>query len=86
MATRKKSMSKSKNTKEAAADKGKKDFQWTDDESELLLNVTYDYKTAKAIEMCDWESVKSKYDDICERFKAELPDNPPTPAEKESEK
>ena len=36
----------------------KKDFVWTDDESELLLNVTHNYKVA---EIVDWESVKSKY-------------------------
>ena len=31
----------------------KKDFQWTDDEVELLLNVTYEYKTARAAECTD---------------------------------
>lgn len=64
--------------------KSKKEFQWTDDESELLLSVTIDYKTAKAIENVDWESVKSKYNDIYARFKAYLPDSPPTQSEKES--
>ena len=36
----------------------------TDDEAELLLNVTIEYKTAKAAESVDWESVKSKYANI----------------------
>ena len=40
----------------------KKDFQWSDDEVELLLNVTYGYKTAKAAKCTDWESVKNRYD------------------------
>ena len=51
-----------------------KDFQWTDDESELLLNSTYEYKVEKAAISIDWESVKSKYDDILERFRACLPE------------
>lgn len=37
-----------------------------DDEAELLLSVTYDYKVKKSAECVDWESVKSKYDDILE--------------------
>ena len=60
-----------------------KDFQWTDDEAELLLNVSYEYKTMKAGENTDWESVKSKYEDILERFKVELPDEPLTAAQKD---
>ena len=31
----------------------KKVFHWTDDEVELLLNVTYEYKTASAAECTD---------------------------------
>lgn len=48
---------------------------WTDDESELLLNVTLEYKVAKAAENVDWESVRSKYQDILDRMKAQLPAN-----------
>ena len=48
-----------------------KELLWTDDEVELLLNVTSDYKTKKAAESVDWESVKCN---IMELFKAELPD------------
>jgi len=51
----------------------KKDFQWSDDEVELLLNVTYDYKTAKAGERTDWESVKNTYADILDLFEEHLP-------------
>ena len=53
----------------------KKEFVWTDDEAELLLNIANDYKVSKAGESVDWESVKSKYDDICELFIAALPEN-----------
>ena len=57
MASLKKPMKK-KTSKRANNENGKNVFQWTDDELELLLNVTYDYKAAKAM---DWESVKNKY-------------------------
>ena len=36
----------------------REDFKWTDDESELLLSVTHDYKVKKVSENVDWESVK----------------------------
>ena len=52
-----------------------KAFIWTDDEVELLLSVTVDYKTKKAAESVDWESVKSKYSDILQEFLAAIPEN-----------
>ena len=55
---------------------GKKEFQWTDDEAELLLNVTHEYKVQKISENVDWESVKAKYDDILVLMKAALPSTP----------
>ena len=45
-----------------------KEFIWTDDESELLLNVAIDYKTKKAGESVDWELVKNKYSNIHKEF------------------
>ena len=59
----------------------KKEFQWTDDEAELLLNVTCDYKNAKAMDNTGWESIKSKYEDIFELFRSELPTEPPSAAQ-----
>ena len=57
--------------------KGKEQtFVWTDDEAELLLKVTYEYKVKKAGENVDWESVRSKYSDIWEQLKQQLPSNP----------
>ena len=50
----------------------KEQFSWTDDETELLLNITLDYKTEKIANGIDWESIRSKYGDIWERFSAEL--------------
>lgn len=55
---------------------GKKDFQWTDDESELLLTVTHQYKIQKITQGENWESVKSKYADILKLMTAELPSTP----------
>ena len=40
-------------------------FVWTDDEVELLLKVTHEYKALKAAENIDWESSQSKYDAVC---------------------
>ena len=50
----------------------KEQFSWTDDETELLVNITLDYKTEKIANGIDWESIRSKYGDIWERFSAEL--------------
>ena len=67
-------MSKANSQREMPKKTGK-EFIWTDDEAELLLNVTIDYKTKKAAVSVDWESVKSKYSDILQAFLAALPDN-----------
>ena len=53
--------------------KSGKEFQWTDDEAELLLTVTNEYKVSKVAEGVDWESVKIKYSDIMELMQQELP-------------
>ena len=50
----------------------KEQFSWTDDEAELLLNVTLEYKTEKIVNCEDWESIRSKYADIWERFNTQL--------------
>ena len=47
-------------------------FSWTDDEVELLLKVTNEYKVSKTADNVDWESVQKKYSDILDRFKNEL--------------
>ncbi len=46
---------------------GEETFIRTDDEVEVLLNITMDYKAQKLMEGVDWESVQSKYGDITER-------------------
>ena len=56
-------------------EKGKKEFMWTDDESELLLNVVHEYKVQQLLEGTCWESVKTKYADILQLFCKELPEN-----------
>ena len=43
-----------KNTKKEA-------FIWTDDEVQLVLTVTNEYKVAKSFESIDWESIQSKW-------------------------
>ncbi len=48
-------------------------FAWTDDEVELLLKVTSEYKEAMAMQNIDWESLHTKYSDILERYKEQYP-------------
>ena len=43
-------------------------FTWTDDETELLLSITADYRTQNIAEGLDWESIQNKYSDIAERM------------------
>ena len=47
-------------------------FVWSDDEAELLLCVTHEYKTQHLVNGTCWESVKSKYADILELMRKEL--------------
>ena len=49
----------------AAADKN---FMWSDEEINLLLHVVIDYKAGKAGGGVDWESVRSKYEDVTKMF------------------
>ncbi|XP_012724099.2 uncharacterized protein LOC105930431 isoform X1 [Fundulus heteroclitus] len=48
-------------------------FVWTDEEVELLLRATLDYKSRKAQDSVDWESCKSKYSDILMAFLEQYP-------------
>ena len=60
---------------------GKSTFQWSDDEVELLLNVTYEYKVYHTGECTDWEKVPTKYADILKHFHEQLPSNKDEPAQ-----
>ena len=64
-----------KKTNPKKQEKSRKDFIWTDDEAELLLNVTHDYKVQHLVEGICWESVRTKYTDILALFRKELPEN-----------
>uniref|UniRef100_A0A1X7VSV0 Myb/SANT-like domain-containing protein n=1 Tax=Amphimedon queenslandica TaxID=400682 RepID=A0A1X7VSV0_AMPQE len=55
-----------------------KHFKWTDDECELMLSVTRDYKVQQMAVNVDWESMKTKYGDILAMMPTELPVNAPT--------
>ena len=61
-------MSKSagKKPKEKSDKTNADNFVWTDDEVQLLLEVTNDYKVSTAAKNIDWESCQSKYTDILE--------------------
>ena len=43
-------------------------YKWTDDEVELLLTVTKEYKTKQIAKIIDWESCVDKYGEILEGF------------------
>ena len=44
------------------------EFSWTDEETELLLAAALEYKTEKAASGVDWESVRTKHEDIFSKF------------------
>lgn len=71
-------MSKSSGRK--SKEKGEKNkadaFVWTDDEVELLLDVTNEYKVSKAAENVDWESCQTKYSDILDLYLEQYPSSP----------
>lgn len=48
-------------------------FLWTDEETSLLLKIMMDYKASKLDIGEDWETVRSKYDDILKIFIAAYP-------------
>ena len=43
-------------------------FTWTDEETALLLKVAISYKTEKTTEGKDWESVKTRYEDLLKLY------------------
>ena len=70
-------MSKTGHKQKKSADKSKSDsYIWTDDEVELLLKVTNEYKVNKMMGNTDWESCQSKYSDILERLLEQYPSTP----------
>ncbi|CAL8391533.1 unnamed protein product [Arctogadus glacialis] len=54
----------------------KKNFVWSDEEVELLLQVTQDYKATKTQQGVDWESCQTKYTDIWTAFIEQHPTPP----------
>ena len=58
-----------------AAEKSKKvQFSWTEEETALLLKVVLDYKVSKLAGGQDWETVRTKYEDIMSKFQALYPE------------
>lgn len=54
---------------------GSKRFLWTDEENALLLKITLEYKSSKLSEGQDWETIRSKYEEIHRIFVAAYPDD-----------
>ena len=53
-------------------------FTWSDEELELLLDVLIHYKADKEGRGFDWESVKTKYDDLRTQFIERYPTTGPS--------
>ena len=54
--------------------KGRTDsFVWSDDEVELLLKATHEYKVSHVSENIDLETCQTKYSDICELLHEHYP-------------
>jgi hypothetical protein len=51
-------------------------FTWTDEEQSMLLHVTASYKTDKATEGVDWESIRTRYEDLKKLYIERYPTNP----------
>ena len=43
-------------------------FNWTDEETALLLKVVADFKSEKISAGQDWETIRSKYEDLRVRY------------------
>lgn len=50
-------------------------FTWSDEEINLLLHVVIDYKAGKSGEGVDWETVRSKNEDMTKLFLEKYPEN-----------
>lgn len=50
-------------------------FVWSDEETALLMRVVIDYKSDKCNAGFDWETIKNKYEEILQRFRAAYPKN-----------
>ena len=50
-------------------------FTWTDEETALLLNVALSYKNEKTCEGEEWESIRTRYEELQELFTESYPNN-----------
>ena len=51
----------------------KREFNWTEEEISLLLHTIIDYKGTKMAQGIDWETVKTKQEEITEQFHLNYP-------------
>ena len=50
------------------------DFNWTDDEIQLLLEVCFDFKAESDYEGVNWKSKRTKYEQIKLKFYEQYPE------------
>ena len=68
-----------KRKREASEENPKKtntEFLWTDDEIQLLLQTSFNFKSKCEFEGLSWESVRSKYEQIFENMSKAYPEDP----------
>ena len=52
------------------------EFLWTDDEIQLLVQISFNFKSKCEFEGLRWESRRSKYEQIFESVSKEYPEDP----------
>ena len=52
------------------------DFLWIDDEIQLLLQTSFNFKSKCKFEGLSWELVRSKYEQIFENMSKKYPEGP----------
>ena len=72
-------MAKTKKKRKASEENPKKsntEFLWTDDEIQLLLQTSFNFKSKCEFEGLSWESVSSKYEQVLENMSKEYSEEP----------
>ena len=59
-------------SRETSENQDSEQFKWIDDEIQLLLAVTKEYKAKQAAQNLDWLNIRNRYDYITERFKEQF--------------
>ena len=73
MAESQKKRKTSDSSDSTAPNKKVKENSWTDDEIKLLLESVKDFKAKQEFDSIDWNSVRTRFQDICDLFVKSYP-------------